>query len=100
MDKKYETAKKKLGETVSSLDEAQTNYMHYQQQLNQCKGYMKRMEEKAQNQEVAESRLHKIESKYQPAKKLHECDNTIKQLNSEKCSLELQLKHAESQLQE
>ena len=42
-----------------------------------------------------------IESKYQPLKeKLKDCENTIRRLNSEKRTVEMQLKHAESQLQE
>ncbi|KAK8404751.1 hypothetical protein O3P69_007773 [Scylla paramamosain] len=99
--RKYETAKKKLGEAVSSLEEVRTTTVHYQQQLSQCKDYIKKLEEKAQGQKEAESRLQEIESKYQPVKeKLHECENTIRQLSSEKRSLEMQLKHAESQLQE
>ena len=36
--KKYETAKKKLVETVTSLDEIRTTNRHYQQQVNYRKG--------------------------------------------------------------
>lgn len=35
LQKKYETAKKKLGETVSHLDEARTANRHYQQQVGE-----------------------------------------------------------------
>lgn len=70
-------------------------------QLSQFKDYIKELEEKTRDQKAAESRLQEIESKYQPVKeKLHKCENTIKQLSSEKRSLEMQLKHAEAQLQE
>lgn len=46
----------------------------------------------------AENWLVETESKYHLVQKLHKCDNTIRHLNSKKCSLEMELKNAEPQL--
>ncbi|XP_050701937.1 LOW QUALITY PROTEIN: centrosome-associated protein CEP250-like [Eriocheir sinensis] len=105
LQKKYETAKKKLGETVTHLDEARTANRHYQQQLSQVKECMKKLEESVQREKLkgieAQNRVLEVEGKYQPLKeKNHEQENTIKRLGAEKRSMEMQLHHAEAQIKE
>ncbi|XP_068214874.1 uncharacterized protein [Palaemon carinicauda] len=95
---KYETAKKKLAETVAEHNELRKSNEDYQEQITKFKEHIKKLNDNLKKEQVKNADISEL---HQPLKeKLKEAELIIRRLDNEKRSLEAQVKLADTQMRD